>query len=150
MDYKPGEKYIITIGEPVPMPKPDIVVYGECVGKKNNYNASVDRFGRAYIYKGKQLTDYERTFVEQCKKQYQGKPINTPFDLSVIVYYRNLKNDIDNGVTSILDGLQIAGIITDDKLCKRIVADKAHDPHRPRVELFLMPDPDPPSIFPEI
>lgn len=150
-----NRRILIECGEPLTgkedIFKKDIIVYGEPVGKKNNYLAGLSKQKRPYIYKSKKLTDYEKYFVAECLKCYKGRMgINTQFDIIVEVYYRNLKNDLDNSVTTVMDCLQMAGIITDDALCRHATTWKIYDPHRPRVEVKIMADDPQPSIFPDL
>ncbi len=122
------------------------VILGQIVAKANNYQAVTDGAGGRRMIKNSRVRAYEKNFQKQCRI-YAGRMINRPFDLIVEVYHNNL--DLDNSLKTLLDCLQYAGAITNNNLCTRIVADKRIDPHRPRVEFSIIPEPAPPSLFDE-
>lgn len=45
---------------------------------------------------------------------------------------------LDNSLKTLLDCLQMAGAITDDKLCFQIEAEKKIDKYHPRVEFAIL------------
>ena len=122
------------------------VILGQIVAKANNYQAVPDGAGGRRMIKNSRVRAYEKNFQKQYRI-YAGRMINRPFDLIVEVYHNNL--DLDNSLKTLLDCLQYAGAITNNNLCTRIVADKRIDPHRPRVEFSIIPEPAPPSLFDE-
>lgn len=124
------------------------VILGQIVAKANNYQAVPDGSGGRRMIKNSKVRAYEQSFIRQCRV-YAGRKINRPFELVVIVYYRHNNFDLDNSLKTLLDCLQYAGAITNDNLCRRIVADKRIDPQRPRVEFSIIPEPAPPSLFDE-
>lgn len=141
---------LITVGDPVKPQPPQEIIYGQIVAKANNYIAVPDKAtGGRRIIKSDKIRAYEKSFAQQCKV-YKGKQINTHFDLIVEVYYKNLNYDLDNSLKTLLDCLQYVGAITDDKLCRRIVAQKFYDPHRPRVEFDIIADDPQPTLFDDL
>lgn len=125
---------------------PKETIYGFPIGKKNHYRAGVTNEGKGYIFKDAALTTYERLFVEQCKI-YKGMKINEPFTLFLAAYLDNKKADLDNIATTILDSLQQSEAITDDCLCRKIVAEKrCSKGAAPRVEYALQVD-EQPKLF---
>ena len=127
--------------------RPEVeVILGQIVAKANNYMAVPDGAGGRKMIKNDKVRAYEKNFQRQCRI-YAGRMINRPFELITKVYYANNSFDLDNSLKTLLDCLQYAGAITNDNLCKRIVADKRIDPYRPRVEFSIIPEPEPPSLF---
>ena len=107
-------------------------IYGQVVSKANNYQVGNDKHGQQYIIKSEAIRAYERSFIEQCKV-YKDRLINCHFTLYVVVYESSVRYDLDNALKTILDCLQMAKAITDDNLCRKIVAEKRIDRQRPRV-----------------
>lgn len=124
------------------------VILGQIVAKANNYQAVPDGKGGRRMIKSSKVRAYEQSFISQCRI-YAGRKIDRPFELTVTIYYKHNNFDLDNSLKTLLDCLQYAGAITNDNLCRRIVADKRIDPYRPRVEFSIIPEPAPPSLFEE-
>jgi Holliday junction resolvase RusA-like endonuclease len=55
----------------------------------------------------------------------------------VDIYYESNRPDLDNGLKVILDCLQYAGVIKNDRNCIEIVARKLVDKTNPRAEITL-------------
>ena len=107
-------------------------IYGQVVSKANNYEVGNNKHGGRYIIKSDAIRAYERSFIEQCQI-YKDRLINCHFTLYVAVYESSVRYDLDNALKTILDCLQMAKAITDDNLCRKIVAEKRVDKHRPRI-----------------
>ena len=60
-------------------------------------------------------------------------PICVPFSIDVVVCYANARHDLDNSLKTLLDCMQMAGIVVDDVLCKEIRARKIVDEYNPYV-----------------
>lgn len=108
------------------------IIYGQIIAKANHYQAVPDHKGGRRIIKDNVIRAYEKSFCQQCKL-YKDKGINSPFTLRVKVFHSSQRFDIDNSLKTLLDCLQYVHAITDDKLCYKIVAEKAIDKYRPRV-----------------
>lgn len=128
------------------MKHPIETIFGTPVGKKNHYSAATDRNGKAYIYKAPVLRRYEEDFGSQCT-YYTGRGISTPFTLFIAVYTDNARQDIDNVVTTALDALQQAGAISNDRLCRKIVAERRPAIGHPRVQFCLETDFEEKTLF---
>ena len=115
-------------------------IYGQVISKANHYCIGDGVEGR-HIVKSKAIRAYERSFVRQCKI-YKDRMINGRFTFYVAVYESNNRYDLDNALKTILDCLQMAGAITDDNLCVRIVAEKRIDRRNPRV-VFAIEEQEP-------
>lgn len=124
------------------------VILGQIIAKANNYQTVPNGTGGRRMIKNSKVRAYEQSFIRQCRV-YKGRMIDRPFELTVTIYYKHNNFDLDNSLKTLLDCLQYARAITNDNLCRRIVADKRIDPYRPRVEFSIIPDPTPPSLFDE-
>lgn len=111
------------------------IIYGQIVSKANNYTVG-DGKGGKHIVKTSLMRDYERSFIRQCQV-YRNRLINGRFTLFAKVYESNPRYDLDNALKTLLDCLQMAGAITNDNLCIKIVAEKHIDRITPRVEFWL-------------
>lgn len=107
-------------------------ILGEVVGKANHYQAVPDGNGGRRIIKDPVIRAYESSFVRQCQL-YKDRCINARFALYVDVYYANPLHDLDNSIKTILDCLQYAKAIADDRYCTEIHASKHHDRRNPRI-----------------
>ena len=112
-------------------------IYGQIVAKTNHYQAVPGKAGEKRIIKDEAIRAYERSFMEQCTK-YRGRRISTRFRLFVRVWHSSVRFDLDNSLKTLLDCLQMAGAITDDKLCFQIEAEKRIDKYHPRIEFALL------------
>ena len=113
-------------------------IYGQVVSKANNYEIGNDKHGQRYIIKSEAMRAYERSFMEQCRI-YKDRNVNCYFTLYVAVYESSVRYDLDNALKTLLDCLQMVKAITDDNLCRKIVAEKRIDKHRPRVVFAIEP-----------
>ena len=122
------------------------VIHGQIVAKANHYMSVPGKNGERRIIKDEAIRAYERSFVEQCTK-YRNKRISTRFRLFVRVWHSSVRFDLDNSLKTLLDCLELAGAITDDKLCFQIEAEKKIDKYHPRVEFALLEVNEQKSIF---
>ena len=113
-------------------------IYGQVVSKANNYQVGNDKHGQRYIIKSEAMRAYERSFMEQCRI-YKDRNVNCYFTLYVAVYESSVRYDLDNALKTLLDCLQMVKAITDDNLCRKIVAEKRIDKYRPRVVFGIEP-----------
>lgn len=113
------------------------IIHGQIVAKANHYQAVPGKFGKKRIIKDEVIRAYEHSFMEQCKV-YRNRRIATRFRLFVRVWHSSVKFDLDNSLKTLLDCLQMAGAITDDKLCFQIEAEKKLDKYRPRIEFAIL------------
>lgn len=113
-------------------------IYGQVVSKANNYEIGNDKHGQRYIIKSEAMRAYERSFMEQCRI-YKDRNVNCYFTLYVAVYESSMRFDLDNSLKTLLDCLQMVKAITDDNLCRKIVAEKHIDKYRPRVVFAIEP-----------
>lgn len=112
-------------------------IYGQIIAKANHYQAVPGKFGTKRIIKDEKIRAYEKSFIEQCQI-YRNKGISGRFRLFCKVYHSSVRFDLDNSLKTLLDCLQMAGAITDDKLCFQIEAEKKIDRYHPRVEFAII------------
>ncbi|MBC8593878.1 RusA family crossover junction endodeoxyribonuclease [Oscillospiraceae bacterium N12] len=113
------------------------VIHGQIIAKANHYQAVPGKFGQKRIIKDEIIRAYERSFMEQCKV-YRNRRISSRFRLFVRVWHSSERFDLDNSLKTLLDCLQMAGAIADDKLCYQIEAEKHLDKYRPRIEFAIL------------
>ena len=113
------------------------VIHGQIIAKANHYQAVPGKFGQKRIIKDEIIRAYERSFMEQCKV-YRNRRISSRFRLFVRVWHSSERFGLDNSLKTLLDCLQRAGVITDDKLCYQIEAEKHLDKYHPRIEFALL------------
>lgn len=113
------------------------VIHGQIIAKANHYQAVPGKFGAKRIIKDEKIRAYERGFMAQCRI-YRNRRIATRFRLFVRVFHSSVRFDLDNSLKTLLDCLQMAGAITDDKLCFQIEAEKKIDKYHPRIEFALL------------
>lgn len=111
-------------------------IAGDVPSKSNSY--STTRTGG--FYKKKELKDYEKSFLVQYRSLRHTMHVDGEFHAAFRVYYRERRKDLDNSFKIIFDCLQSSGIITNDRLCMTIHAEKMVDRMNPRVEIALFDD----------
>lgn len=108
-------------------------IKGNVPSKSNCYR--IIRLGsRCSLAKGKDLKDYEKSFLTQYRA---SKMLECEFGINLTVYYPSRRADLDNSLKIILDCLQKAGAIKNDNKCVEIVAHRKLDKENPRIEFNL-------------
>ena len=107
------------------------IIFGTCPSKSNCY-----RIARGFMYKSKELQQYEKSFALQCR-QYRNKNIEDNFEFNIDVYYPNNRSDLDNSLKVVLDCLQKCNAIKNDNKCVKITATKFIDKEKPRIEFSI-------------
>ena len=113
------------------------VIHGQIIAKSNHYMSVPGKGGERRIIKDEAIRTYERSFMQQCRI-YRNRRISSRFRLFVRVWHGLVRFDLDNSLKTLLDCLQMAGAITDDKLCFQIEAEKKIDKYHPRIEFALL------------
>ena len=111
-------------------------IYGVIVSKTNHYMSVLDGVKGSRIILDEVYKNYKANFLSQISI-YKNKMINAPFILYLDVFFLSCRFDLDNAVKSLLDLLQDANAITNDKLCIEIHGKKHVDKRNPRVEFWL-------------
>lgn len=104
-------------------------IYGNPPAKANSY-----RIGNGRFYKADSVKKYEADFIRQWVNQGE---ITGRFELSLIVYFRSDRSDLDNSAKVILDLLQTVKAISNDRNCMKIYAEKRIDQKEPRIEIKI-------------
>ena len=107
---------------------------GAIPSKKNTWK--VNKYGKVYQSKQEAIDGLLTQLVAQ-KREYTNPPIKTNCMLLLKVYGDN-RNDLDNQITSICDLLQKGGVVVNDRLIKRIDAEKFIDRKTPRAEISII------------
>lgn len=118
-------------------------IFGEIPGKANHYQAVPDkRTGGRRIIKDRVIRNYEGWFVRQIKKEpgVPAEPISTPFEIGGTICYADARHDLDNGIKTLLDCLQMAGVIKNDSQCREIHIRKIVNKYEPFVHFIIKAD----------
>lgn len=89
------------------------------------------------LAKSSAIKKYEDNFYIQLPPNMRGLDIAGYFELEIDVYYPTERADLDNSLKIVLDCLQKSKTIRNDNKCIRIVANKAKDPDKPRIEFKI-------------
>lgn len=113
------------------------IIFGIIVSKTNHYISVPDCKTGSRIVLDEIYRRYKASFLEQIKI-YRNRLINAPFILIADVYYISDRFDLDNSIKTLLDLLQDARAITNDKLCIELHGRKHIDRRNPRVEFSIV------------
>lgn len=105
-----------------------IEILGNPVSKSNTL-----RFGKGRAYKSKEAKQYEQDFLYQYPKH---KTIEGKFQLYLELYIDGRK-DLDGCLKIILDCLEDAGAISNDKNCIYLEVRKINETKNKRIRLKL-------------
>ena len=111
------------------------VIYGNVPSKSNCYKVTTIG-GKARMYKAKALKEYEKSFMYQIGL-HKDLNISTRFKLFLRVFYPSARADLDNSLKIVLDCLQMAHTVTNDRNCTEIVAHREIDRENPRIEFEI-------------
>ena len=109
-------------------------IYGQPPSKSNSYKVIIVN-GHPKLGKTDATKKYELDFYMQCSLRKKG--ICKRFKLTVDVYFRSDRSDLDNSLKIILDCLQSSESIKNDRLCAEIHARKLIDKKNPRIEFWV-------------
>ena len=118
---------------------------GVIYSKKNSKSIITNRrTGKPMIIASKKATDMEKNMAREFSTQLGGRPaIDRPSSVCLKLYRKdNIKRDLDNVATSVLDGLVRGEVIADDNYCivKSLhIEDCGVDKNNPRVEIEIKP-----------
>lgn len=113
---------------------PRQVIVGQTPSKSNSYIV-IRRDDHSSLGKSDALIRYERQFFMQCSLRRKG--ITSRFKLTVDVFFRSDRSDLDNAMKIILDCLQGCGAIKNDRQCVELHARKFIDKKNPRIEFEI-------------
>lgn len=118
---------------------------GVIYSKKNSKSIITNRrTGRPMIVASKRAKDMEKNMVREFSIQRgERSAINRPSSVCMKLYRKdNIKRDLDNVATSVLDGLVRGEVIADDNysIVKSLhIEDCGVDKNNPRVEIEIKP-----------
>ena len=118
---------------------------GVVYSKKNSKSIITNRrTGKAMIIASKRAKDMEKNMTREFSIQHGGhSAIDTPSTVCMKLYRKdNIKRDLDNVATSVLDGLVRGDVIADDNysIVKSLrIEDCGVDKNNPRVEIEINP-----------
>lgn len=117
-------------------------VFGEIPAKANHYQIVPSKGKGHRIIKDNAVRNYEGWFVRQVKKKpgVPDEPISMPFTIDVVVCYSSMRHDLDNSLKTLLDCIQMAGIIKNDMQCREIHAKKVVNKSNPYVHFVISYD----------
>lgn len=114
-----------------------VSIPGQVPAKSNCYKI-VTVGGHGDLAKQPALKTYETAFFWHLPGSYRNLMIDGPFEIHLHVYFKTMKNDLDNSLKCILDCLQYTKTIKNDNQCARIVAEKHIDRENPRIEFRIV------------
>ena len=109
-------------------------IYGQPPSKSNSYKVIAVN-GHSKLGKTDATKQYETSFFMQCTLRRKG--ICRRFKLTIDVFFRSDRSDLDNSLKVVLDCLQTSGSIKNDRLCAEIHARKLIDKKNPRIEFTI-------------
>ena len=118
---------------------------GIIYSKKNSKSIITNRrTGRPMIVASKKAKDMEKNMAREFSVQRGGRSaINIPSSVYMKLYRKdNIRRDLDNVATSVLDGLVRGEVIADDNysIVKSLhIEDCGVDKNNPRVEIEIKP-----------
>ena len=121
------------------------VYQGVVYSKKNSKSIITNRrTGKPMIVASKRAKDMEKDMAREFSIQRgERTAINRPSSVYMKLYRKdNIKRDLDNVATSVLDGLVRGDVITDDNysVVKSLhIEDCGVDKNNPRVEIEIKP-----------
>lgn len=104
-------------------------IIGNCPSKSNNYIP----VAKGRMIKNPIVKAYEKAFILQLPASWRRLNIKSKFYCSIDFHFRNEASDLDGGWKIILDCLQRAGVIHNDKLMYHHQGRKFIDEKNPRV-----------------
>lgn len=122
-----------------------LIYQGVIYSKKNSKSIITNRrTGRPMIVASKRAKDMEKNMVREFSIQRgERSAINRPSSVCMKLYRKdNIKRDLDNVATSVLDGLVRGEVIADDNysIVKSLhIEDCGVDKNNPRVEIEINP-----------
>lgn len=112
------------------------IIFGHCQSKANSRRLVVHRATRKPMFiKNKKALDFEKDFINQVRGNAPFVPIEHDVELKCEIYYPSNRNDLDESL--VMDCLQKAGIIKNDRQIKRKIISGFVDKEQPRVEIEL-------------
>ena len=120
-----------------------LTITGNVPSQKNRKIISINRkTNKPFLRSAESVKIWQQSAILQLKQQFKGLVVTDyPIAISICVWYDNLRrHDLDNALSTVMDALTAAEVITDDDT-KHIecitVQYGGHDKNNPRVEVYL-------------
>lgn len=106
---------------------------------KSNSRIITSRGGRVRSIKSPKALAWMQSAVLQLRSQWKKKTIEKPVGLEIHVFYASRRPDLD--ISLVMDALQNAEVIKNDRQVHEFFARKLLDKNDPRVEIeiYLIP-----------
>jgi len=111
------------------MKKETFTIPGQAPAKSNTYQVA-KKNGHGSIIKTDAMHAYEMSFFAHCP--CRNLNIDTYFKIKIDVFFKSMKNDLDNAAKVILDCLQQCHVIKNDNKCMELHMFKYVDKENPR------------------
>ena len=116
-----------------------LTITGTVVSLKNSRRlVRKARTGKPFSIKSADAERYERDFVAQIPAEYRGLKLggrNQLLKAIITIWHPSLRNDLDSAI--ILDALQLAGVISNDRWVRAKTEYAYIDSKNPRTEIIL-------------
>ena len=114
------------------------------IGHAVSVNKSLLRFGGAdgktRTVKTADRREWDKMMIDQLRAQWNLRlPVEEEVFLVIDVYLSANTMDVDNSLKPLLDAMQEAGVLKNDRLVRRATITKHVDRHRPRVDVIVYP-----------
>lgn len=113
------------------------LIEGQVVSKANSRRLVTFK-GKPRIIKSDKALKFTRDMIIQLKAQMSNRerwPLTYPIKIDVSIYYPSNRQDLDASL--IMDGLQKAGVIENDRQVFELFARKKFDKDCPRAEIYV-------------
>lgn len=120
-----------------------LTVSSSTPSQKNRKIISMNRgTGRPFLRTAPQVKAWHDKAVLELREQFKGyKIVDYPINLAVVFFYDSKRrHDLDNALSSIMDVMVEAGIITDDStdyVDNIDISFGGYDKENPRAEIFI-------------
>jgi len=95
--------------------------------------------GRKYVFVPQRIREAVEDAILILRSMYNGKPINKPVAVEVVYAFKdNRKRDLDNLTKTLLDVLEDAGILDDDKLVYKLSIEKRTKQEKEKTEVRVL------------
>jgi Holliday junction resolvase len=117
----------------------DVLFHGELdfviPPKSNRYFHT----GRKYVFIPERIREAVEDAIFLLKSMYNGKPIDKPVLVEVTYAFKdNRKRDLDNLTKTLLDVLEDAGILDDDKFVYKLTIEKKTKQEEEKTEIRIL------------
>lgn len=111
----------------------EFIVYGEIPSQKNILRVS--RTGH-FFHANDEMAHYRQDFSRQCSSKAKLL-LTEPVKVDMVIYAKNRRKDFHNMQSAIMDALQFAGIVKNDRIITEWHGKGFIDKNNPRVELEI-------------